>query len=69
MKLLLTSTILYISMVLGSCNKDFTCTCTSDADGSLIGQPSKYNLTREHAESACSNADAIEGQTCVLKEI
>ena len=63
--------ILFLPLILAlslftSCKRNYTCTCTSDVDGTIVNL-SEYNLTKEDAESACSNADMQVGVSCVLE--
>ncbi len=67
MKKVLTFSVLGFVFLASSCNRNFTCTCTSVEDGSIT-EKSEYNLSKRDAESACENAGKKEGQTCILEE-
>jgi len=50
-----------------SCEKQYTCTCTDDQTGEVTNV-STYELSRDNAESACNNADAATGVSCILED-
>lgn len=53
--------------ILSACDKEYTCTCTDDQTGEIVNA-SIYELSKSDAESACNNADAEAGVTCVLDQ-
>jgi len=54
-------------LALYACEKQYTCTCTDDQTGEITNV-STYELSRDNAESACSNADAVEEVSCILDD-
>ncbi|MEM8523403.1 MAG: hypothetical protein AAGG68_02110 [Bacteroidota bacterium] len=61
--------LLFLALLLTSyaCEKQYTCTCTDDQTGEITNV-STYELSRDNAESACSNANAEAGVSCVLDD-
>lgn len=60
--------LLSLSMVIiSACNKEYTCTCIDDQTGEVVNV-SIYELSKENAISACDNADAANGISCVLDQ-
>lgn len=51
-----------------SCSKkEWTCTCTSDIDESIV-EISNYELSESDAISACDNKDRELEKSCVLEK-
>lgn len=57
---------LFLVICIG-CEKEYTCTCMDDQTKEVVNV-SMYELSKSDAESACNNADAVEGVSCVLDQ-
>ncbi|MEM1121776.1 MAG: hypothetical protein AAGJ18_15095 [Bacteroidota bacterium] len=68
MKLLRLMYLFLLSLTIGACQKEYSCTCTDDQTGEVVNV-SMYELSKEDAISACDNADAAAGVTCVLDQL
>ena len=55
-------------LLFSSCQKEYTCTCVSDLDGSIVSI-AHYDLSQKNAESACKNADEEAGVLARGQEI
>lgn len=45
-------------LVLASCKKDYTCTCTTTTGGVSASESVTLNATKSDAEEACNEGDA-----------
>lgn len=67
MNLIKASLFLTLILTFSACEKQYTCTCIDDQTGEITNI-STYELSRDNAESACRNADAEEGVSCILDD-
>lgn len=68
LKIVKNVTFLIVTISIFSCSKkEWTCTCTSDIDGSIV-EISNYELTESDAISACDNKDSESEKSCVLEK-
>lgn len=57
-----------LTMFLGSCNKEYTCTCFM-ANGVITGQTTFKDVDKNQAKTTCNyyNTFADSGESCSLK--
>jgi hypothetical protein len=66
-------TLFYVAsatVLLSSCVKDWTCSCTSTAGGASYNSSEVYHTTKKTAQAACDSNTASfgsTGTTCTLK--
>jgi hypothetical protein len=64
-KMLLASVVIAGLAVLGSCSKNYTCTCTSVLPDGTVTNTTKETLsgTKSSAENSCKQRDNVIGNT------
>ncbi|MEM9849732.1 MAG: hypothetical protein AAF847_17715 [Bacteroidota bacterium] len=67
MKTIQSLVLISIAFTFWACEKQYTCTCRDDQTNEITNV-STYELSRANAESACENADAVEGVFYVLDD-
>lgn len=67
MNLSKSSILLVIIVFFTACQKEYTCTCKDDKTDEVTSV-SVLELSKDNAESACNNADAEEGVSCILDQ-